>query len=96
MKKKVLLLICLLLAAPPAALADRTDDTTPEAIRKQLEGMLIIYTEDHPDVQILKRRLDLAEQLRKRQNEEKARRQRLKDGEHPQGPAFSPPPAEQP
>ena len=62
--------MALLLAG--SGLAGATDDdNTVFGIRERLKKLKIIYTDDHPDVQILKRRLQRAqeEEERKRQAE---------------------------
>ncbi|MBI5523237.1 MAG: hypothetical protein HY910_11445 [Desulfarculus sp.] len=97
MKKAVALALAgLLLAAPPAALAGRDEEGSPDAIRVELERLRILYTDDHPDVQILKRRLDKGLQQKKRLAEEKAQRQREKEERRLLGPPGASAPNPQP
>ena len=71
--------------------ARATEESSPEAIRAELRNLLIRYTNEHPDVQILKRRLELAEAQRRakmaREAEKKARAGGdAHSGDRPQGP----------
>ncbi len=51
-----------------------SSNTTPQALQKELDRLLILYTDAHPDVQILKKRL-------KRVKAQKEIAERLKNGE---------------
>jgi len=82
-----MLLACLLLASPQAAWANRDEEASPQAIRKQIEQLRIVYTDDHPDIQILKRRLDRAEKAQEKKRQEKAARQQSGQSGAAQAPA---------
>jgi hypothetical protein len=78
-KTAVIVLVCLLLACPLLAHADRDEESDPQAIRKEIEKLRIFYTDDHPDIQILKRRLDRALQNKAKRDQEKALRQQQQE-----------------
>jgi hypothetical protein len=86
-KTAVVILACLLLACPLLARADRNEEGDPQAIRKEIEKLRIFYTDEHPDIQILKRRLDRALQNKAKRDQEKALRQERQEA----GPAPSAP-----
>jgi hypothetical protein len=93
-KTAVVILACLLLASPLPALAERDGESNPQAIRKEIEKLRIVYTDDHPDIQILKRRLDRALRSKAQQDREKAQRQqRLEAGAAPATVTHPPAPA---
>ncbi len=47
----------------PNAFAETSGDLDPNVIRKEIEGLRAIYTDEHPDVILLQRKLEKAEGL---------------------------------
>lgn len=63
---KYTLLICLLLGLLLGLAAGAgAESMDPQAIRQEIQQLRMRYTDKHPDVQILKRRLQKAEKLQK-------------------------------
>lgn len=61
-----------LLLAPAARAAGDYEETTPQAIQAEIQRLRVVYTDDHPDIQILKRRLQRALELQEKKKQEKA------------------------
>ncbi len=91
-KTAAVILACLLLGSPLLARAERDVEADPQAIRKEIEKLRISYTDEHPDIQILKRRLDRALQRKQAQDKAKALRQQQRQA----GPAAPPSPGPSP
>ena len=71
MKVLFIILVLILAAWPNAAWAINLDSGNPESIKSELERMRVLYTEDHPDVQILKKRLKRAQEVEKEKKQQR-------------------------
>jgi hypothetical protein len=70
LKFATLLLIAVLISAP-AVWAEPSGDMDPNLIRKELEGLRTKYTDQHPDVILLQRKLEKAEEIKRRRESRK-------------------------
>jgi hypothetical protein len=76
------LLLAAVLTGVPAAWAEPSGEMEPNVIRQELEGLRTRYTDQHPDVILLQRKLEKAEEM-KRQRESRKRKQRGQPGAQP-------------
>ncbi len=79
----------LALAEPALAGGGAVQADDPRAIEQEIEELRIRYTDQHPDIQILKRRLERARQIR-------AEREARSGGSASQGAPVPPHPPEAP
>lgn len=66
-------LLVVVLTGAPMAWAESSDDLDPNAIRQKIEGLRTLYTDEHPDVILLQRKLEKAEKI-KRQRESRQKK----------------------
>lgn len=69
-KAATLVILAMLAATPVWAAPPVGQETSSEAIRKELERYRVLYTDNHPDVQMMERHLERALKLEAEQRAE--------------------------
>lgn len=82
-KITIFLLVCagimaLMMALPGPLPADELEVIRPRDIQREIDRLLVLYTEEHPDVQRLRARL---ERIKKLQAEQRASQKAAEAGE---------------